>query len=84
MAGCLKPAEAHLTAEKNEFLGGVIAAPARRALKDKNINSLHRLSDFTENEIIQLHGFGKNTMTKLKTYMSEQQISFKINIKKDE
>ncbi|UTX50871.1 hypothetical protein KIK00_06680 [Chryseobacterium sp. MA9] len=62
---------------KEEFLHGVIAIPARRALEKEKINSLEKLSDYSEKEIMQLHGFGKNTMVKLKNYMKENQVCFK-------
>jgi uncharacterized membrane protein (DUF106 family) len=38
---------------------------------------LEKLSDYSEKEILQLHGFGKNTMMKLKDYMKEHQVCFK-------
>lgn len=58
------------------FLEGLIAAPARRALANEKIDSWEKLAKYSEKEIMQLHGFGKNTMKKLKTYMQEHQISF--------
>lgn len=62
---------------QEEFLHGVIAIPARRALEKEKINSLEKLSDYSEKEIMQLHGFGKNAMVKLKNYMKENQVGFK-------
>lgn len=62
---------------KDGFLHGIIAIPARRALEKEKIDSLEKLSDYSEKEIMQLHGFGKNTMTKLKDYMKEHQVFFK-------
>ncbi|MDR6462820.1 hypothetical protein [Chryseobacterium sediminis] len=62
---------------KEEFLHGVIAISARKALEKEKINSLEKLSDYSEKEIMQLHGFGKNTMVKLKNYMKENQVCFK-------
>jgi len=60
-----------------EFLHGVIAIPARKALEKEKINSLEKLSDYSEKEIMELHGFGKNAMMKLKNYMKENKVSFK-------
>lgn len=60
-----------------DFLHGVIAVPARKALKKEKIDSLEKLSDYSEKEIMQLHGFGKNTIMKLKDYMQENQVFFK-------
>lgn len=62
---------------KGEFLQGVIAMPARRTLEREKIDSLEKLSNYSEKEIMQLHGFGKNTMGKLKNYMKENHVSFK-------
>lgn len=62
-----------------DFLIGVIAMPARRALEREKIDSLEKLSGYSEKEIMQLHGFGKNTMEKLKIYMKENHVSFKNN-----
>ncbi|WP_449397763.1 DNA-directed RNA polymerase subunit alpha C-terminal domain-containing protein [Chryseobacterium wanjuense] len=70
----------HLCGEScgtGEFLQGVIAMPARRALEKEKIDSLEKLSNYSEEEIMQLHGFGKNTMEKLKNYMKENHVSFK-------
>ncbi|WP_117590357.1 helix-hairpin-helix domain-containing protein [Chryseobacterium taiwanense] len=64
---------------ENDFLRGVIAMPARRALGKEKIDSLEKLSDYSEKEIMQMHGFGKNTMEKLKNYMKENNVSFKEN-----
>ncbi|MCA6068146.1 hypothetical protein JI747_013200 [Chryseobacterium sp. RG1] len=64
---------------ENDFLRGIIAMPARRALEKEKIDSLEKLSDYSEKEIMQLHGFGKNTMGKLKNYMKENNVSFKNN-----
>ncbi|WP_419870561.1 helix-hairpin-helix domain-containing protein [Chryseobacterium sp. CT-SW4] len=58
------------------FLKGIIAMPARRSLEKEKIDSLDKLSCYSEEEIMNLHGFGKNTMEKLKNYMREHQVSF--------
>ncbi len=55
----------------------LIAAPARRALDNNNISSLNDLSDFTENEILQFHGMGKNAISKLKEAMRKEGLQFK-------
>lgn len=62
---------------QNGFLYGVIAIAARRALEKEKIDSLEKLCDYSEKEIMQLHGFGKNAMVKLKNYMTERQVFFK-------
>ncbi|RNA62684.1 hypothetical protein D1631_12440 [Chryseobacterium nematophagum] len=62
---------------KEDFLKGVIALPARRALEKEKIDSLEKLSDYSEKEIIQFHGVGRYTIEKLKIYMKEHNVSFK-------
>lgn len=78
MAKCLSSVCAvNHVVEENNFLQGVIAMPARRALEKEKIDSLQKLSGYSEEEIMQLHGFGKNTMEKLKNHMQEHRVSFK-------
>ncbi|MFC5872158.1 hypothetical protein SAMN05443633_11062 [Chryseobacterium arachidis] len=79
MAKCLSSICAVSHVVKGNFLKGVIATPARRALEKEKIDSLEKLSDYSEKEIMQLHGFGKNTMQKLKVYMNQNHVSFKNN-----
>jgi len=77
MAKCLSSICAVSHVVKGDFLQGIIAVPARRALEKEKIDSLEKLSGYSEKEIMQLHGFGKNAMEKLKNHMKEHQISFK-------
>lgn len=77
MAKCLTSAYAVSHLAKDDFLKGIIAVPARRALEKEKIDSLEKLSGYSEDEIMRLHGFGRNTMDKLKLYMDEQRVSFK-------
>ena len=77
MAGCLKPICTENHVVENNFLQGIIANPARRALEKEKIDSLGKLSDYSENELMKFHGFGKNTILKLKNYMQENNFSFK-------
>ena len=69
MAKFLKPICTDRHVVSNDFLKGIIAMPARRALEKEKIDSLEKLSDYSESELLQFHGFGKNTMQKLKVYM---------------
>lgn len=62
---------------EEDFLLGIIAVPARKSLKKEKIDSLEKLSDYSEKEILQLHGFGRNTLMKLKDYMKEHQMCFR-------
>ncbi|WP_312075773.1 DNA-directed RNA polymerase subunit alpha C-terminal domain-containing protein [Chryseobacterium sp.] len=59
------------------FLKGILAISARRALQKEKIDSLEKLSDYTEKEILQFHGFGRNTVEKLKIYMKENDFAFR-------
>ncbi|WP_415327713.1 hypothetical protein [Chryseobacterium sp. MMS23-Vi53] len=79
MAKCLSSVCIVSHVVEGDFLRGIIATPARRALNREKIDSLEKLSDYSEKEIMQLHGFGKNAMQKLKVYMSENHVSFKNN-----
>ena len=61
-----------------EFLS-TLGAPARRALENKGINSLKQLSQFTEKEILSLHGMGKTTIPKLKDALKSEGLKFKVD-----
>lgn len=54
-----------------------IAAPARRALEALKISSLKQLSEFTETEILKLHGMGPASIPKLKQALKLAGLSFK-------
>ncbi|ASW73203.1 hypothetical protein IQ37_08950 [Chryseobacterium piperi] len=77
MAKCLSSICAVNHVSKEDFLYGILAMPARRSLEKEKIDSLEKLCDYSEDEIRQFHGFGKNTMEKLKNHMKEHQVSFK-------
>ncbi|MCU7616934.1 hypothetical protein NZ698_06975 [Chryseobacterium sp. PBS4-4] len=77
MARFLKPICTDRHEVSDNFLKGIIAMPARRALGKEKIDSLEKLADYSEKEILQLHGFGKNAVEKLKNYMKENNLSFK-------
>ncbi|NMO94302.1 hypothetical protein HII30_00690 [Paenibacillus lemnae] len=62
--------------ESNSFLSN-ISAPARRALEREGITSLERLSEYTEADILKLHGVGPSTMPKLRIALDEVNLSFK-------
>lgn len=77
MANFVKPICTDRHVVLDNFLEGIISIPARRALEKEKIDSLEKLSDYSENEILQLHGFGKNAIEKLKNYMEENNFFFK-------
>lgn len=54
-----------------------VGAPARRALEHEGINSLLKLSKFTEEELLQLHGMGPSSIPKLKQALKEKGLSFR-------
>lgn len=54
-----------------------IGAPARRALERKGATTLPKLSELTEDEVLELHGMGPSTIPKLKEALSSQGLSFK-------
>ena len=55
----------------------LLGAPARRALENAGITSLQKLSQFTEAEILKLHGIGKSSMPKLNDVLKKSGLSFK-------
>ena len=81
MAKFLKPICTDCHVVSDNFLKGIIAMPARRALEKEKINSLEKLADYSEKEILQLHGFGKKAVEKLKNHMKENHLSFKTQTK---
>lgn len=60
---------------KNDFQK-ILAKPGQRALAGVGIESLEQLSNFTEAEIIELHGIGKNGMNRLYIALAEKGLSF--------
>ncbi len=66
---------------KEGFLS-LLAAPSRRALENKGITSLQKLAEYSEKEILDLHGMGKTSIPKLKTALKEVDLSFRTKTKK--
>ncbi|WP_079640628.1 RNA polymerase alpha subunit C-terminal domain-containing protein [Sphingobacterium nematocida] len=54
-----------------------LSAPARRALTDNGINTLQQLSNYSEKELLQLHGFGKRSIPKLQQALEKENLDFK-------
>lgn len=61
---------------KESFLS-VLAAPAGRALENKGITSLKELSNFSEEEILNLHGMGASSIPKLRSALKASSLSFR-------
>ncbi|MEK3885659.1 RNA polymerase alpha subunit C-terminal domain-containing protein [Paenibacillus sp. PL2-23] len=52
-------------------------APARRALENEGITSIQQLSQYSEGELLKLHGMGPSSIPKLRTALAEQGLTFK-------
>jgi predicted RecB family nuclease len=61
---------------QNGFLA-TLGAPARRALQNAGITALPQLAQFTEKEILKLHGMGPGSMPKLRSALASEGLSFK-------
>jgi DNA-directed RNA polymerase alpha subunit len=73
--------------EKNINLSIKLAAPAQLALPNAGITILKQLSKSSEEEIMRLHGMGKNAAQKIKEALNDSRFSFaerKIKIKRKE
>lgn len=55
----------------------LLSSPARSALIEANIETLEQLSQFTEKEILKLHGIGKASIPTLTKALSDVGLSFK-------
>lgn len=54
----------------------LLSAPARRALENKGITTLKKLSKFSEAEILKLHGVGPSALPKLLRALEASGLSF--------
>ena len=61
-----------------------ISNPAKRALANAGIDSLARLSKFTEREILKLHGMGPATLPLLREALTANGKYFKPEKEKNE
>lgn len=55
----------------------LLVAPARRALESNRIRTLQKLSNYSEDEILQFHGMGPSSLPKLKEALETKGLSFK-------
>lgn len=62
---------------KESGLFSGLSAPAQRALQNNGIKSLTQLAQYTEKEVLQLHGIGPSSIPKLKQLLKNQKLSFK-------
>ena len=51
--------------------------PAKRALANAGVNSLQKLSSYTEKEVLKWHGLGPSSIPVLKKLLEEKSLSFK-------
>ena len=61
---------------KDGFLA-TLSAPARRALLNKKIDTIKKLTLYSEKEISELHGVGPTAIYILRLALKEQKLSFK-------
>lgn len=55
----------------------LLGAPARRALINNGITTLQQLSQYTEKEVLALHGMGPGSIPRLKDALHAEGLSFK-------
>lgn len=58
----------------------LLSSPARNALLHHGIDTVQKLSECTEQEILKLHGIGKASIPIFRQSLSEQGLSFKDNL----
>ncbi|MDE0563932.1 hypothetical protein [Exiguobacterium sp. B2(2022)] len=54
-----------------------LAAPAKRALMSKGVNSLDDLCSYTRREVKNFHGVGPNAMRVLQNELTKHHLTFK-------
>ena len=54
----------------------LLSAPARRALQNAGIATLTELSNYSEQEILDLHGMGPKSLTILRQALQEVKLDF--------
>ncbi|WP_313893527.1 RNA polymerase alpha subunit C-terminal domain-containing protein [Psychrobacillus sp.] len=55
----------------------LLSAPARRALEHHEITTLQLLSQYSEKELLKLHGIGPASLPTLRTVLQEAGLQFK-------
>ncbi|MCM3671038.1 RNA polymerase alpha subunit C-terminal domain-containing protein [Mesobacillus maritimus] len=61
---------------KSGFLSK-LSAPARNALVHEGIDTLQKLSKYSEKEILKIHGIGPASLPIMRTSLAEEGLSFK-------
>ncbi|WP_238457398.1 hypothetical protein [Alkalihalophilus pseudofirmus] len=65
-----------IVASDNGFLSK-LSSPARSALLHEGIDTLPKLSSYTEKEILKLHGVGPASLPTMRTSLEEEGLAFK-------
>ena len=60
---------------KQDF--SILSAPAQRALTNEGIDSVQKLAQYSEKELLQLHGIGKTSIPKLNSLLEKHHLTFK-------
>jgi hypothetical protein len=55
----------------------VVSAPARRALEREGIDSLSRLSRYSETDLLKLHGLGPSSIPRLKAVLEKEGLALR-------
>ena len=66
---------------KPELANIKIGQPAYRALQSAGIGNLEQLTQYSEDELLALHGFGPKALDILKSTLAEYGLSIKIDVK---
>jgi predicted RecB family nuclease len=61
---------------QDNFLS-LIGTPARRALEREGVTTLEKLSERSEDEILQFHGMGPSTIPKLRGALETKGLTFR-------
>ena len=54
-----------------------LSAPARRAFESEGITTIKKLAQYSEKEILKLHGVGPSSLPKLKKMLKAEKLIFK-------
>jgi len=55
----------------------ILSAPTQRALQNSGISTLKELSNYSEAQVMSLHGIGKTALIKLRLALKKEGLNFK-------
>ena len=61
----------------NNVLLDSLSAPARRAFEGEGITNIKKLAQYSEQDILKLHGVGISSLPKLKKLLKLEKLNFK-------